>query len=226
MNTKKIIACVIVFIATFIKAEDKNTILESQIKDGISINVKSFANTNFLYKKCFTEITNSYFKTSKGIIFSKRLSLHRMRVVQHIGYCEYIVDVDEWEPHGVSSWNEYDKDDSPSGRWKNIGWHKVNFSLDNLADNEIGKSYGYPSDEIYEYTTVMGATKRIKVFKSFSEKDMLPITFDDILNHLKEGRSFMINFKHLAITYGKPWQKTSFNVFIVKNGGKFVVFGK
>lgn len=220
---KKIFSIILVSIAFFANAKNPNEILESQLSSGTTINIRSFGNTNFFYRRCFAEITNQYCKIN-GFVFSRNYLLHRMRVVQHIGYCEYIVDVDEWEPDIPSEYNNHSH-----GEWKNIGWNKITLTKtgDNLADDEVGTCYGWPSDEVYEYTTVMGATKRIKVFHTIKDKDIESLTFEDVINHLKEGKTFVINFKHLAFfPNGAKCYPTAWRVHIAKDKGKIVRFGK
>lgn len=205
------------------KTTNDNEIFESRLENGTIINIRSFGNSDFFYRRCFSEITNEYCKIH-GSIFYRKSICHRMKIIQHVGYCEYIVDVDKWYMDIPSKYN-----DRSFGHFENIGWHKIYIPTigDDLADDEIGFCNGWPSSEIYEYTTVLGATKRIKVFYVVSNSDIESLTFEDVVDHLKNGNVFIIDFEHLEfLPDGSKCYSTAYRISLTKNEGKTVIFGK
>ena len=183
------------------KMEARNEIFEKDLKSFMEIDVRSFTNTNLFYAKCWASITNNYCSLN-GELAPKMPLRHKMRIVQHIGYCEDLVD--------VYNWNGDD--------WESAGWCKIYLPQagDNLADDEVGWCCGWQSNELYEYITVMGAVKRVKVFHTISLNELKEPTPKDIFTFLDKGGTLRVDIPYTGGI--ARWVKVS------KNRGKIVLF--
>lgn len=160
----------------------RGVIFESDMfrMDKITINTRSFGSTNNFERMCFPAITERYFKVN-GDVRLRSDYQSRFKIIQHIGDGDYLA------------------------KWGDV-WYKLCTTDTGLADESVYTLYGILTDELYSYQTVLGASKRVRVFRTLSQlgNKVEELTFADVLRHLNSGNTFTI-----SMVYESKQQPTS-----------------
>lgn len=166
------------------------------IKDRrIRINTRSFGSTNNFERMCFRSVVASYFKVNGEVTKRSDYPERMFEVVQSLGGGDYLAKLGD-------------------------DWCKICTGYTGLVDDRVYKFRGCFVNELFSYQTVLGANRRIRVFKTI---DVLGISieelsFSDILDHLNKGKEFDIRF---TFNDGR-----SFLATISTTGGFIIIFGK
>ena len=169
----------------------------------ITINTRSFGSTNVFATRCFSAITNRYVKVD-GKVYERSTFKRTFKIRQHIGNCEYLADM----MFGA----------------KDIGYFKLETLSDGFVDNDTITIYCLVTDKTYEYTTVMGGSKRVHIVKMIPSQIIEELTVQDMIDYMSAGNSFEIRF-----AYDSKIHKAGIchlNATITMNGGNIVRFGK
>lgn len=174
----------------------------------ITINTRSFGSTNVFAARCFSAITNRYVKVD-GKVYERSTFRRTFKIRQHIGSCEYLADMMFGD--------------------KDIGYFKLETCSDNFVDNDTITIYCLVTDKTYEYTTVIGGSKRVRIVKMIPSHMIEELTVQDMIDHMNVGNSFEIRF-----AYDSKVPKSSYkgdgichiNATITMNGGSIVRLGK
>jgi len=160
---------------------------ETDIKENMVINSRSFGSIEGFSKRCLSSITDRYVKIGGSIVEKK---VFRFKVLQRVGVRQYIVTTPEKT-------------------------FKANLLADGYVDEQTIQVVGFHTQEVYEYTTVMGANRRVGVFQ---EVETEPILSEDIKAYLASGKEFVINLTHKTKPY-EELQGASYTRFGAAYGG-------
>ena len=169
----------------------------------ITINTRSFGSTNVFAARCFSAITNRYVKVD-GKVYERSTFKRTFKIRQHIGNCEYLADM-------------------MFGN-KDIGYFKLETCSDGFVDNDTITIYCVVANKTYEYTTVMGGSKRVRIVRMIPSQMIEELTVQDMIDYMSAGNSFEIRF-----AYDSKVPKVGIchlNATITMNGGNIVKLGK
>lgn len=201
----------------------RGEIFESDLyrMDKITINTRSFGSTNNFERVCFSAITNRYFIVADKVCLRSDYA-NTFIISQHIGQGEYLA------------------------RWGSNTF-KLNTNDDGLIDESRYTLFGILTNESYEYKTVLGSSKRVRVFNSLARLGIKAeeLTFADVLSRLNAGETFTISMEyeskeaptHIAGSYrdlrimtqngyNPNSKKRRIEATITMKGGSIVRFGK
>ena len=160
---------------------------EIDITADMVINSKSFGSFDAFSTRCLSAINDRYAKIG-GKVMQKKV--FHFKVLQHIGFRQYIVTTSQKQ-------------------------FKANLLADSYVDDQTIEVIGYHTQEIYEYTTVMGANRRLGVFQ---EVETESLSQDDIKAYLVSGKEFIINLTHKTRPY-EELQGAAYTRFGAAYGG-------
>lgn len=168
----------------------------------VEVNTRSFGSTNAFERRCLAAIRDRYIMVDGAPALRAKYQ-ETFKVVQSLGDGDYLVR-------------------------KGLDFFKLETKGGTFADDALVTVAGTWTGRLFDYTTVLGAAKRIRVFATLSRQGhaVAEVSFADALAHLGAGGTFAIMLPydpHVPLT---PGWNPAIEATITQRGGSIVHFGK
>lgn len=184
----------------------RGDIFESDLRHlpDVTINTRSFGGTNLFERRCLPAIREKYVMVD-GVPRLRADFEMVFKIVQPLGGGIYLAQ-------------------------KGLVFYRVDTTTETLADEALVTVLGGFTGELFDYTTVLGARKRIRVFATLARQGhaVAEVTLADAISHLNGGGTFRILFPYRSPIVAQPNQRNQFgiNATITQQGGALVRLGK
>lgn len=153
---------------------ERGEILESDLRglSDVTINTRSFGGTNLFERRCLPAIREKYVMVDGAPHLRADFEMV-FKIVQPLGGGAYLAQ-------------------------KGLVFYKLDTTTESLADDTLVNLLGGFTGELFDYTTVLGARKRIRVFATLARQGhaVSEVTLADAIAHLNSGGTFRILFRY------------------------------
>ena len=168
----------------------------------IEVNTRSFGSTNAFERRCLAAIRDRYIMVD-GKPARRAEYQQTFKIVQSLGDGDYLAR-------------------------KGLEFFKLETNGGVFADDALVTVVGTLTGDVFDYTTVLGAAKRIRIFRTLSRQGhaVAEVSFVDALAHLGAGGTFAIMLPydpHVRVT---PGWNPAIEATITQRGGSIIHFGK
>ena len=162
----------------------RGELLESDLRGllDVTINTRSFGGTNLFERRCLPAIREKYVMVDGAPRLRADFEMV-FKIVQSLGGGIYLAQ-------------------------KGLVFYRVDTTTETLADDALVTVLGGFTGELFDYTTVLGARKRIRVFATLARQGhaVAEVTLADAIAHLNGGGTFRVLFRYDP---GPEWMRSA-----------------